>query len=155
MDKRKADVFMSMVLIALSAYILLGKDLVEGGLESDLGSLFLPRAVAVIMAVLALNIGIKAIRGLSKNKQTTLDQFIDLNGFSGVFMYVGILFFYWLAMPYIGFMLSTFISMMLVALLLGGKGWFKIVIMVVLVTVLINYGAKEFLRMYLPTGEWF
>lgn len=155
MDKRKAEIFISLFLIIISLFILINDNLVEGGVESDLGSLFLPRIVAVILIALSISMGMSSIKSIIKDKKISTDDFINKDGFSGVFLYFGIIFFYWLSMPYIGFLVSTIITMLLVAKLLKAKQWTKVILMTLVVAVAINYGAKEFLHVYLPTGEWF
>ena len=47
MDRRKIDVAMTSFLIVMSLIILISDDLVQGGVETDLGSMFLPRIVAI------------------------------------------------------------------------------------------------------------
>src|SRR5690625_7919955 len=64
MQKHKSDLLLATLLWVASLYILLFDDFIEGGLETDLGSLFLPRAAALVVAVLALFIGGPAIKAL-------------------------------------------------------------------------------------------
>lgn len=154
MDKRKAEIYISLFLIIISMVILVNDNLVEGGVESDLGSLFLPRVVAVILIALSLSMGMKAINEIKKEKRVNAENLINKEGFSGVFIYLAIIFFYWLSMPYIGFLISTIITMLLVAKLLNAQQWLKVIAMTLIVAVSINYGAKEFLHVYLPAGEW-
>lgn len=155
LDKRKAELAASILIIIISAFIILNDNLVEGGVETDLGSMFLPRFLACIMIFLSLFMGFGAIKKIIKERAVSENETIDLNGFSGIFYYVSILVLYWLLMPYIGFMVSTFLVMLSVAFLLGAKSWVKIVIMSLVISVMINYGAKEFLYVYLPTWNLF
>src|SRR5690625_7399453 len=64
MQKHRSDLLLATLLWVASLYILLFDDFIEGGLETDLGSLFLPRAAALVVAVLALFIGGPAIKAL-------------------------------------------------------------------------------------------
>lgn len=155
MDKRKAELAASILIIFISAFIILNDNLVEGGVETDLGSMFLPRSLACLMILLALSMGYKSLKEIVKSKVVDVDEVIDINGFTGVFYYIGILFFYWLTMPYLGFMVSTFLVMISVAFLLGAKNWVRVMGMSIFLSAIIQYGAKEFLYVYLPTWNLF
>ncbi|AQS52230.1 hypothetical protein PAEH1_13085 [Paenalcaligenes hominis] len=155
MDKRKAELAASILIIFISAFIILNDNLVEGGVETDLGSMFLPRSLACLMILLALSMGCKSLKEIVKSKVVDVDEVIDINGFTGVFYYIGILFFYWLTMPYLGFMVSTFLVMISVAFLLGAKNWVRVMGMSIFLSAIIQYGAKEFLYVYLPTWNLF
>lgn len=150
MDKRKAELAASILIIFISAFIIFNDNLVEGGVETDLGSMFLPRSLAYLMIFLALSMGYKSLKKIVDESET-----IDIRGFSGVFYYIGILFFYWLTMPYIGFMVSTFLVMISVAFLLGAKSWVRVIVMSIFLSAIIQYGAKDFLYVYLPTWNLF
>lgn len=155
MDKRKAELAASILIIFISAFIILNDNLVEGGVETDLGSMFLPRSLAYLMILLALSMGYKSLKKIVQQKAVDANEIIDINGFSGVFYYVGILFFYWLMMPYLGFMVSTFLVMVSVAFLLGARNWVRVIVMSIFLSSIIQYGAKEFLYVYLPTWNLF
>ena len=155
MDKRKAELAASVLIIFISAFIIFNDNLVEGGVETDLGSMFLPRSLAYLMIFLALSMGYKSLKKIVKQKIVDESETIDIRGFSGVFYYIGILFFYWLTMPYIGFMVSTFLVMISVAFLLGAKSWVRVIVMSIFLSAIIQYGAKDFLYVYLPTWDLF
>jgi len=155
LDKRKAELAASILIIFISAFIILNDNLVEGGVETDLGSMFLPRSLAYLMILLALSMGYKSLKKIVKQNAVDANEIIDINGFSGVFYYVGILFFYWLTMPYLGFMVSTFLVMVSVAFLLGARNWVRVIVMSIFLSSIIQYGAKEFLYVYLPTWNLF
>ena len=155
MDKRKAELAASILIIFISAFIILNDNLVEGGVETDLGSMFLPRSLAYLMILLALSMGYKSLKKIVKQNAVDANEIIDINGFSGVFYYVSILFFYWLTMPYLGFMVSTFLVMVSVAFLLGARNWVRVIVMSIFLSSIIQYGAKEFLYVYLPTWNLF
>ncbi|WP_372834699.1 tripartite tricarboxylate transporter TctB family protein [Pontibacterium sp.] len=78
-------------------------------------------------------------------------ELIVTDGFRGIFIYIGIFIAYWLAVPHLGFMVTTPFVMLAVAVLLGGRSWIPIITMSVITPVLIYYGSREFLRVYLPT----
>jgi hypothetical protein len=151
MDRRKIDVIVSSILILISIVILTNDNLVEGGAESDLGSMLLPRIVAGLMIVFSAVIGIQSLRKLFKRSEMDSLELIMTDGFSGVFIYVGIFIAYWLMVPHVGFLIATPIVMFSVAVLLGGRNWVPIILMCIITSILVYYGSKYYLRVYLPT----
>lgn len=151
MDRRKIDVGLSTFLIIVSVIILTNNNLVEGGAESDLGSMFLPRVVAGLIIIFTATLAIQALRKLAQGTKPEGQEIIITDGFGGIFIYIGIFIAYWLAVPYVGFLLATPFIMLAVAILLGGRNWVPIITTSVVTPVLIYYGSKEFLRVYLPT----
>ncbi|MCK1788969.1 tripartite tricarboxylate transporter TctB family protein [Pseudomonas violetae] len=149
-DRRKIDIALSTLLIIMSIVILTNDHLVEGGADSDLGSMFLPRIVAGLMIVFSATIALQAILKLTKGARTDDVELISADGFSGIFIYVGIFIAYWLTVPYVGFLVATPLVMIAVASLLGGRKWVPIIAVSVITTVAIYYGSREFLRVYLP-----
>lgn len=151
MDRRIIDIGFSTFLIIVSLIILTNDNLVEGGAESDLGSMFLPRVVAGLIILFAATIAIQSLRELSQGTAPEGLEIIITNGFSGIFIYIGIFIAYWLTVPYVGFMVATPFIMIAVAILLGGRNWVPIIATSVITPLLIYYGSREFLRVYLPT----
>lgn len=151
MDRRKIDVVLSTFLIIASVIILTNDNLAEGGADSEMGILFLPRIVAGLMILFAGTIAIQSFMKLAKGAEQEGQEVISTEGFSGIFAYIGIFVAYWLAVPYLGFMVTTPFVMLAVAILLGGRNWIPIVAVSVITPVLIYYGSREFLRVYLPT----
>jgi len=151
MDRRKIDVVLSTLLIIVSVIILTNDNLAEGGAESDLGILFLPRVVAGFMIIFAATIAIQSFMKLSKGAELEGQELITTDGFSGIFIYIGIFVAYWLAVPHLGFLVTTPFVMLGVAVLLGGRNWLPIIAVSVITPVLIYYGSREYLRVYLPT----
>lgn len=151
MDRRKIDVVLSTFLIIIAVIILTSDNLVEGGAESDLGIMFLPRVVAGFIILFAATIAIQSFSKLSRGGEPEGPELIITNGFSGIFIYIGIFVAYWLAVPYFGFMVTTPLVMLGVAALLGGRNWIPLTAVSVITPVLIYYGSREFLRVYLPT----
>ncbi|MEH6825796.1 MAG: tripartite tricarboxylate transporter TctB family protein [Motiliproteus sp.] len=151
MDRRKIDVGLSAFLTTVSVIILTNDNLVEGGAESDLGSMFLPRTVASLIILFAAIIAIQSLRKLARGTKPEDQEIIITDGFGGIFIYIGIFIAYWLSVPYIGFLVATPFIMIAVAILLGGRNWIPIIATSVITPVLLFYGSKEFLRVYLPT----
>lgn len=158
MSKPKLELCFALIMIGISISILFSDNLVEGGIETDLGSLFLPRVIAVIMIFLSIMIGRTSLNSIIAERKTQHRDVIELDGFSGVLLYVAALIAYWFALSYLGFVLSTLAVMLFVAYLFGARGataWIKVVLMSVVVTVGVDYGAREFLRVYLPPFNLF
>lgn len=158
MSKPKLELCFALVMIGMSMFILFSDNLVEGGIETDLGSLFLPRVVAVIMVFLSVMIARTSLNSIIVQRKTQHHEVIDLEGFSGVFLYIFTMVAYWLALSYFGFVLSTLAAMLFVAYIFGARGvkaWIKVVLMSAVVTFGVDYGAKEFLRVYLPPFNLF
>ncbi len=151
MDRRKIDVVISTILIIASLIILTNDSLSEGGVETDLGSLFLPRIVACLIIVFSAVIGVQSLLKLSKKARMEDVEKIDLTGFMGVNIYIGTFILYWFLVPYLGFLLVTPFVMFAIAFLLGGRSWFAMTAMSIITPLLIFYGASHFLRVFLPT----
>ena len=151
MDRRKVDVVLSAVLIIVSLVILTNDNLVEGGVESAIGSMTLPRIVATLTILFAGTIGIQSLSKLLKRAELEEPELIITNGFGGIFIYIGIFVAYWLTVPLVGFLVATPFIMFAIALLLGGRNWIPISVISVIVPLLVFYGSREFLRVYLPT----
>ncbi len=151
MDRRKIDVVLSTLLILMSLGILTSDNLVEGGAETELSSMFLPRIVAVLIILFAGTIAIKSLRKLLSGAEKQSHEIIMTDGFSGIFLYIGIFVAYWFSVPYVGFMVATPFVMLSVAFLLGGRNWLTLIPLSIITPVLIYYGALNFLRVFLPT----
>lgn len=149
-DRRKIDIALSTLLIIISIVILTNDHLVEGGADSDLGSMFLPRIVAGLMIVFSATIALQSIRKLTTGARIDDLELISTDGFFGIFIYIGIFIAYWLTVPYVGFLVATPFVMIAVAALLGGRKWAPIIATSVITTAIIYYGSREFLRVYLP-----
>lgn len=150
MDRRIIDVVFSSFLIIVSLVILTGNQLVEGGVETDLGSMVLPRAVAVAIMVFSAMIGIPSLINLLKNAPPGPLEHVNVKGFMGVAIYVVILAAYWYGMPRIGFLLATPVAMFAIAVLLGGRSWLVMTAVSVVVPTLVYFGCNHFLRVFLP-----
>ncbi len=155
MNRRKIDVAFSAFLILVSLTILVNDNLVEGGVETELGSMFLPRLVAICMLIFSATIGIEAITKLSRKTELALEEKIDTTGFLGIGIYLAIFVFYWFVVPYVGFLVATPFTIFSVALLLGGRSWVTMVLLSVITPFIIDYGCSNFLRVILPTGSLF
>lgn len=151
MDRRKIDIVMTSILIIASIIILTNDGLSEGGVETELGSLFLPRIVAGLIIAFSATIGIQAMLKLHRKAELEAVEKISIDGFLGVNIYVGIFIAYWFLVPYLGFLLTTPFVMFAIAVLLNGRNWLAIGAMSIITPLIIFYGSIHFLRVYLPT----
>lgn len=150
MDRRIIDVTFSSVLIIASLVILTSSQLVEGGVETDLGSLVLPRIVATAILVFSAMIGIPSLFNLLKKTPMGPLEHVNTEGFWGVGVYIAILVAYWYGVPRIGFLFATPVAMLTIAILLGGRNWLVMAVVSVVVPTLVYYGSSHFLRVFLP-----
>lgn len=151
MNRQKFDVAFTSLLIGMAIVILTSNTLVEGGVETEFGSMFLPRVVAVLIILFSAAMGLPSLLKLLKGATPAEHERIDSTGFWGIGLYLLILFAYWFAMPYIGFLIATPLAMFSIALLLGGRNWVAMVALSVITTLIVYYGGSTFLRVFLPT----
>ena len=151
MNRRKIDVVVSAIFVIASIIILTNDNLVQGGMETQLGSMFLPRIVAVFILIFAAQIGISALAKLRKGTPLGKTENINTEGFMGIGIYLMIFVLYWLLLPNVGFLILTPFAIFGIALLLGGRKWFAITAMSVFTPILIFYASNQFLRVFLPT----
>lgn len=154
MDRRKIEVVMTSFLIVVSIIILTNDNLSRGGVETELGSMFLPRLVAICMIAICATIGVQSFLQLSRGEVLTEEDRIDTSGFDGVAIYVGNFILYWFAVPYVGFLVATPVAMMVIAVLLGGRNWVPLIAMSLITPVAIFFLSREFLRVFLPTWSF-
>ena len=150
MDRRKIDVVLSTLLIIVSLIVLTNDNLVEGGVETELGSMFLPRIIAGLMIIFSVSMAVPSLLKLVRNVDQEENEAIDTTGFLGVLYYISIFVAYWLLVPVVGFLVATPFVMFGIAVLLGGRNWVPMVLMSVITPVLVFYGALYFLRVFLP-----
>lgn len=84
MNRRKLDVAFSSILIIVSLIILTSDGLVEGGMETDLGSMFLPRIVAGFILIFSATIGIQSLIRIFKGVALNGLERVDTEGFLGI-----------------------------------------------------------------------
>lgn len=151
MNRRKVDVVLSAVLLTVSTIILTNDNLVEGGMETELGSMFVPRVIAFFILIFAGTIGVQSLVKIRKNEKLAVEEHIDTMGFGGVALYFSIFILYWLAVPYVGFIVATPFTIFSVAYLLGGRSWLSIGSISIITPILVYYGCSQYLRVFLPT----
>lgn len=124
--------------------------MVQGGIETALGSMLLPRIVAVFVLIFATTIGIQSFSKMYKRAELGETERIDTDGFVGIGIYILIFITYALIVPYIGFLLATPFVMFGIAALLRGRSWFPMAAVSVVAPIVIYYATRELLRVYLP-----
>ena len=152
MTRRHLDVIVCSILILGSVLILTLDGLAQGGVETQLGSLLMPRAVAVLIILFSLMIAIPSLRGLMQGQPLLPTEVIDTDGLGGVLLYMAILVAYWWALPIIGFLVATPVVIFAIAVLLGGRSWVGMLAMSLITPAIIFYGCRDLIRVYLP--EW-
>lgn len=151
MNRRKVDIVLSAILITVSLIILTNDNLVEGGMETELGSMFVPRVIAICILLFSGTIGIQSLLKMHKKEKLALIEHIDTTGFGGVALYFSIFVLYWLAVPHVGFIVATPFTIFSIAYLLGGRSWIPIIIISIVTPIVIFYGCSQYLRVFLPT----
>ncbi|MCP4627169.1 MAG: tripartite tricarboxylate transporter TctB family protein [bacterium] len=151
MNRRKIDVGLSAILITVSMIILTNDHLTKGGMETELGSMFVPRLIAVFIIIFSGTLGIQALVKMRKQEKIAAIEYINTNGFAGVGIYFSIFVLYWLAVPHIGFLVATPFTVFAVAYLLGGRSWLPMIGISIITPLFIYYGCSQYLRVFLPT----
>ncbi len=151
MNRRKFDVAFASMMIIVALVILTNDSLVEGGVQTELGSMFLPRIVAVFIILFSAQIAVPSLLKLLKGTALGGLERIDGSGFAGVALYLAILFGYWFAIPHVGFLVATPVAMFVIGWLLGGRSWLAMAAVSTLTPLAIHYGSSMFLRVFLPT----
>lgn len=151
MNRRKIDVGLSAILITVALIILTNDNLSQGGMETELGSMFVPRLVAVFIILFSGIIGAQALYQLRAGNELSDTEYIDTNGIVGVGIYFSIFIFYWLVVPHVGFLVATPFIVIAVSYLLGGRSWIPMIAISVAISLFIYYGSSQYLRVFLPT----
>lgn len=152
MNRRYLDVGVGSALITASILILTLEGLAKGGVETELGSMFMPRMVAGFILIFSALIAIPSLRQILTGDPLAPQEAIRTNGLGGVVIYIGIFAAYWWFLPIVGFIFATPVAMFIIAVLLGGRSWLTMALVSIILPVLIFYGAREMIRVYLP--EW-
>lgn len=152
MNRRYVDVVLGSVLIAAAILILTREGLAQGGVETQLGSMFMPRVVAGLILIFAAMIAIASLRQIIAQSPLAPQETIATEGLGGVLIYVGIFAAYWWLLPTLGFVVATSAAMFAIAVLLGGRSWLAMAAVSIAIPVVTFYGCRELIRVYLP--EW-
>lgn len=160
MKKYKSDLVLAALLLAVSLYILLFDDFIEGGLETDLGSLFLPRAAALVMAVLAIFLAIPAVKAFKKQVSagSTTAEKERQPSMRWPLLYIAALIAYWWVLPHLGFVIATILVVLFVAYIFNCSrliDWLKVLAVALVMSFGLDYVTQQFLKVYLPTFSLF
>lgn len=151
MNRLKIDVGLSAFLILVSMVILTSDGLSKGGMETELGSMFVPRLIAVFIILFSGTLGAQALVKLRRQGSLSDSEVIDTTGFPGVGIYFAIFVIYWLVVPHLGFLVTTPFIVLAVAYLLGGRSWIPMIVISIAISLFIYYGCSQYLRVFLPT----
>lgn len=150
MDRRLIDVGLASSLLIAALAVLTMDGFVVGGVETELGSMFIPRVVAAFIALFSLTIGIPSLNSLLQQRPSAAEEWIRTDGLSGVAIYLLIFLGYWWAMPHVGFLVATPVVIFSISLLLQGRNWIAMTAVSVITPLIIFYGCQNFLRVFLP-----
>ena len=152
MNRRYIDVVLCSALIIGAILILTLDGLAQGGVETLLGSMLMPRIVAGLILIFAAMIGVSSLRQILADTPLAPQEWVDTNGLGGVLIYLAIFVAYWWFMPMVGFVVATSIAMFAIATLLGGRSWLAMACVSIILPLVTFYGCRELIRVYLP--EW-
>ncbi len=123
---------------------------------------FFPKTVSLIVVALSVLLVFHSLRlwiNYKKDKLThhmrTLVTDHEDDPLLRICLYIGVLFLYLLGFYYIGFVYTTPIIIVLVALMLGLKNIFLGAIVAILFTLALDYASLQFLQIMLPKGVLF
>lgn len=151
MDRRRIDVGLASALLIAALAVLTMDGFVVGGVEAELGSMFVPRMVAGFIALFALMIGIPSLTSLLQQRPPAAEEWIGTDGLGGAGLYVLIFFGYWWALPLVGFLVATPVVIFAIGLLLQGRNWIALAAVSVITPLIIFHVCQDLLRVYLPT----
>ena len=154
MNRRYLDVVLGSVLIAGAILILTLDGLAQGGVETQLGSMFMPRVVAGFIGIFSAMIALPSLRQIIADAPLAPQETIPAEGFGGVLVYVAIFVAYWWLLPVLGFVIATSAAMFAIAVLLGGRSWLAMALVSVVVPLASFHGCRALIRVYLPEWSW-
>jgi hypothetical protein len=159
MERNKVDIIIGIVLCVFSLYFyIFAYEFIEGGMKSELGSMFLPRltlfAIFCLSCLMLLN-AFRNIKKLNKQAGSNKKEYFNTRGYSNILKYTVVAFTYWLLMPYLGFLISTPLMMFSVMYLLSARKWLTMACVSITLTVALKYACYYGLKVLLPAGVLF
>lgn len=155
MAKNKIDIIIGVVFSTVSLFCyIFAYQMIDGGMETDLGSMFLPRLLLFIMFLLSVIMLVNIFRKNRKHDKQTRNienEYLDFKGYANILKYLVIVIIYWLIMPYLGFLITTPFMMFSVMYLLSGRKWLVMGCVSLILTVAVKFGFYYGLRVMLPT----
>ena len=145
---KKADIGVGVGLIILSAWIFWYANAYRQAAIYYYGPNFFPQILAIIMAICAIVLILKALQGKALPKQES----IYLKGFARMLVAIAICIGYLFLMQVIGFALGTVVFLFVLMMFIGQKGLLKRVASSVLVSLIVWAIFRYFLVIPLPTG---
>lgn len=138
---------------------------VYGGVQSSVGPLFFPKFVMTL--VVALSLLLVGMEFFKKKKEAVPPSALQPEGVKeaggeeeevnnwNIVIYLGILFGYMAMLHFIGFLISTPIVMMAVAIILKGRNYITMTLMSIFFSVTLYYVALKMMKIILPAGILF
>ena len=147
---KKADIGTGIGLLFFSAWIFW----YAGGYRKAgvyvYGPNFFPQILSAFMAICAVILIVKAVRG---NVLLQTD-FIDAKGFVRMILAIVMCILYLLLMQVLGFAISTFCFLFVMMMFLGQRGWIKRALSSAATAMIVWAIFRFFLIIPLPTGLW-
>lgn len=123
---------------------------------------FFPSIVALLMSGISFLLVIFSVRsawhiinGNVNHEQELIEKCVGKSRFFALYSYIGSLFLYFISMHYIGFLYSTPFIMMIVAKLLGLRGWLVPFFFFVAFALIIDFFVLNYMKIFLPVGVLF
>ena len=159
MERNKIDIIIGIVLCVFSlSFYMFAYEMIDGGMESELGSMFMPRLLFFSIFLLSILMIVNAFKNINKhNKQAVSNkrEYLNTQGYSNIFKYSAVVFVYWLLMPIFGFMITTPLMMFSVMYLLLARNWLTMACVSIALSIALNYICYYGLRVLLPSGVFF
>ncbi len=154
----------SIVLIVFYTGLFLNIDtLVEQSVFSSFDSQLFPKVIILCLITLSSVLCLDCFRMWNNHKKDKITHYMRtlIDGESEeyplgrMFIYLVILFVYFLAFHYLGFVYSTPVIMLCTSYLLGMKNLLLGAVFAIIFTLFLDYASLHFLQIILPSGELF
>lgn len=110
---------------------------------------------SLIIIISLVIICVEGIKIRKENADTSEDKSHERTSYGRVFLSFLAIALWIIAMPYLGFNISTILLVVSVMLLIGDCRWWQIALLSLILSVPINYVLANVLRVYLPGGSIF
>jgi hypothetical protein len=131
----RSDIAVTAVLLALAGFIFYEAHKLPFGIVRVPQTAFFPKTLAVLLAIFSV---ILAARALAGSEATQLSNKIEVEGWIRIGLTLAALAGFALVLDHLGFLLTTFLLMVLLLRTIEAQRWYKLIAMA-LVTALISY----------------
>lgn len=123
---------------------------------SSVNARTVPYLITSLIIIISLMIIISEGIKIRKEKADTLeDNSQEQTSYARVFLAFLAIALWIIALPYLGFNISTILLVVSIMLIIGNCSWWQIALLSLILSVPINYLLANVLRVYLPTGSIF